>query len=121
MYSRVRVGRTLEYTSYQGVAYTKVRPTRVWRTLEYVLYPVWRTLEYATTYLLTIYITQNISLDLEKGAGTPYRRVPSEKALVSTVHIVCIVFVGVAAKLFVFRLQIIIIVTDKNKFLENED
>src|SRR6218665_2283301 len=45
MYSRVLVGRTLECflpgcgvlysTFYPGVAYSKVRPTRVWRTLEY--------------------------------------------------------------------------------------
>src|SRR6218665_1110243 len=47
MYSRVRVERTLEYvlpgcgilysrsTPYPGVAYSRVRRTRVWRTLEY--------------------------------------------------------------------------------------
>src|SRR6218665_526203 len=34
MYSRVRVGRTLG-TSYPDVAYSRVRPTWVWRTLEY--------------------------------------------------------------------------------------
>src|SRR6218665_1450412 len=60
MYSRVRVGRTLEYVLYPGVAYSRVCPTRVWRTLEYVLYPgveysrvrptrVWRTLESMTS------------------------------------------------------------------------
>src|SRR6218665_3818535 len=45
MYSRVRGGRTLEYvlpgcgilysTPYPGVAHSRVRPTQVWRTLEY--------------------------------------------------------------------------------------
>jgi len=30
-YCRVRVGRTLEYTSYPGVAHSRVRPTRMWR------------------------------------------------------------------------------------------
>ena len=30
-----RMWRTLEYTFCPGVAYSRVRPTRVWRTLEY--------------------------------------------------------------------------------------
>src|SRR6218665_692326 len=35
MYSRIRVGRTLEYATTKDVAYCRVRPPRVWRTLEY--------------------------------------------------------------------------------------
>src|SRR6218665_521238 len=62
MYSIVRVGRTLVESTSPGVAYYRERPTRVWRTIENVLYVypgvaysrerptrVWRTLEYATS------------------------------------------------------------------------
>ena len=46
MYCRVRVGRTLEYVlPGSGVGYSIVRPTRVWRTLEYVTTKKYCTLE----------------------------------------------------------------------------
>src|SRR6218665_3758418 len=51
MYSRVRVGRTLEYVLPQGVAYSRVGPTPYPGVVYYRVRStkVWRTLEYATT------------------------------------------------------------------------
>ena len=72
-----RVWRTLDYvlrhsTSYPGVTYSRVRPTLVWRTLESMV----------TSVATNSRVQKFPRVRGGSYTGTPYRRVPSQKALI---------------------------------------